>query len=230
MAKRNVKNEGDERLESIETSLTRAEQFVINNRKAIVVVLVLLALAIGAYFVAQKKYFEPREQEAQTAIYHAEQYFANDDFAKALNGDGNYLGFADVIDEFSGTEVANLAKYYAGLCCLNTGDFNQAVSYLEDYNGKDVFVSSVAIGALADAYMELDNLTEAVKCYEEAATESANSFTSPMYLLRAGIVYEMLGNYAKAIEMYNVIKADYPNSPEGFSIEKNIARAQSEMK
>ena len=230
MAKQNVKNEGDERLESIETTLTKAEQFVIDNQKAIVVVLAVMVVAVLAFFGVKKYYLEPREKDAQVAIYHAEQYFENDNFATALNGDGNYLGFVDVINEFGGTKTANLAKYYAGVSYLNTGDFNKVVEYLKSYKGKDVLVSSLALGALADAYMELDNVAEAAKCYENAAVKSANSFTSPMYLLRAGMAYEMAGDYAKAIAAYNKIKADYPNSNEGFSIEKNIARAQAEMK
>lgn len=230
MAKQNVKNEGDERLESIETTLTKAEQFVIDNQKAIIVVLAILLVAVVAFFGAKKYYFEPREEEAQASIYHAEQYFENDNFATALNGDGNYLGFADIINEFGGTKTANLAKYYAGICCLNTGDYNKAIEYLKSYKGKDVLVSSLALGAMADAYMELDNIAEAAKCYLSAATKSENSFTSPMYLLRAGMAYEMAGDYQNAINMYNMIKADYPNSNEGFSIEKYIARAQAEMK
>lgn len=230
MAKQNVKNEGDERLESIEATLTKAEQFVIDNQKAIYVVLAILVVAVFAFFGVKKFYLEPREKDAQVAIYHAEQYFENDNFATALNGDGNFLGFVDVINDFGGTKTANLAKYYAGICCLNTGDFNKAVEYLKSYKGKDVIVSSLALGALADAYMELDNVTEAAKCYVDAATKSENSFTSPMYLLRAGMAYEMAGDYQNAINVYNRIKADYPNSNEGFSIEKYIARAQAEMK
>ena len=229
MAKQNVKNEGDERLESIETTLTRAEQFVIDNQKAIVVVLAIMVVAVLAFFGVKKYYLEPRERDAQVAIYHAEQYFENDNFATALNGDGNYLGFVDVINDFGGTKTANLAKYYAGVCCLNSGDFNKAVEYLQSYKGKDVLVSSMALGAMADAYMELDKVAEAAKTYEKAALKSANSLTSPMYLLRAGMAYEMAGDYAKAIDAYNRIKADYPKSNEGYSIEKNIARAQAEM-
>ena len=230
MAKQNVKNEGDERLESIETTLTRAEQFVIDNQKPIYVVLAILIVAVLAFFGVKKYYLEPREKDAQAAIFHAEQYFENDNFATALNGDGNYLGFVDVINDFGGTKTANLAKYYAGVCCLNTGDFNKAVEYLKSYKGKDVLVSSLALGCLADAYMELGNVAEAAKCYVSAAKKSANSFTSPMYLLRAGMAYEMVGDYQNAINVYNTIKADYPNSNEGFSIEKYIARAQAEMK
>lgn len=230
MAKQIVKNEGDERLESIETTLSKTELFIANNQKTIIIVLVVLAVAILAFFGVKKYYLEPREKEAQTAIYHAEQYFENDNFATALNGDGNYLGFVDVINDFGGTKTANLAKYYAGICCLNTGDFNQAVSYLKDFKGKDVLVSSMALGALADAYMELDNVAEAAATYVKAANKSENTLTSPMYLLRAGMAYEMIGDYQKALNAYNEIKKEYPSSNEGFSIEKNIARATAAMK
>ncbi|MBE6345736.1 MAG: tetratricopeptide repeat protein [Lentimicrobiaceae bacterium] len=230
MAKQNVKNEGDERLESIETTLSKTELFIANNQKTIIIVLAVLAIAVLAVFGVKKFYLEPREKEAQTAIYHAEQYFENDNFATALNGDGNYLGFVDIINDFGGTKTANLAKYYAGICNLNTGDFNQAVSYLKDFKGKDVLVSSLALGALADAYMELDKVAEAAAAYEKAANKSENTLTSPMYLLRAGMAYEMAGNYQQALNVYNKIKKDYPTSNEGFSIEKYIARAQAEMK
>ena len=229
MAKQNVKNEGDERLESIETTLTKAEQFVIDNQKAIYVILAILIVAVFAFFGVKKFYLEPREKDAQAAIYHAEQYFENDNFATALNGDGNYLGFVDVINSFGGTKTANLAKYYAGVCCLNTGDFNNAIKYLKEFKGKDVIVASLALGAMGDAYLELGNVAEAAKCYENAAVKAENGFTSPMYLLRAGMAYEMAGNYQKAIDAYKVIKAEYPNSNEGFSIEKYIARAQAEL-
>lgn len=229
MAKQNVKNEGDERLESIETTLSNTELFIEKNQKAIIIVLAVLIVAVLAFFGVKKYYLEPREKDAQAAIYHAEQYFEKDNFASALNGDGNYLGFINVIDEFGGTKTANLAKYYAGVCYLNIGDYNNAIKYLKEFKGKDVIVTSLALGAMADAYMELDNVAEAAKCYESAAVKSENGFTSPMYLLRAGMAYEMAGNYQKAIEVYKKIKADYPNSNEGFSIEKYIARAQAEM-
>ena len=229
MAKQNVKNEGDERLESIEATLSNTELFIEKNQKAIIAVLAVLIVVVLAFFGVKKYYLEPREKDAQTAIYHAEQYFESQNFASALNGDGNYLGFIGIIDEFGGTKTANLAKYYAGVCCLNTGDYNNAVKYFKEFKGKDVLVASLALGSMGDAYMELDNVAEAAKCYENAALKASNSFTSPMYLLRAGMAYEMIGNYQKAIDAYKKIKAEYPNSNEGFSIEKNIARAQAEL-
>lgn len=229
MAKRNVKKEGDERLKSIETTLSKTELFIVNNQKPILIILAVIVVLVLAILGVKKFYMEPREKEAQTSIFRAEQYFEKDDFAKALNGDGNDLGFLDIINDFRGTKIANLAKYYTGICYLNTGDYEQAIHYLKSFKGKDQLVAPMAIGAIGDAYMELGNIAEAAKYYEQAAFSSKNTFTSPMHMLRAGMAYEMNGNYDKAIELYKKIKADYPTSNEAFSIEKYIARAKAEM-
>ena len=162
-------------------------------------------------------------------MFRAEQLFEKDDYATALNGDGNNAGFLDIISEYGGTKAGNLARYYAGICYLNTGDFNNAVKYLEEFNGKDQIVKPLATGAMGDAYLELDNTAEAAKCYEKAAKESPNSFTSPMFLMKAGLTYEMVNNYQKALEMYKIIKAEYPTSNEGFNIEKYIAYVEAKM-
>ncbi|MBR4838596.1 MAG: tetratricopeptide repeat protein [Bacteroidales bacterium] len=228
MAKENVQKD-EERLESIESTLGKTEMFVEENRKPILIAVVAIVLVVMAIFGLRKFVYEPREAEAQTAIFHAEQLFENDDYATALNGDGNNLGFINIIEEYGGTKAGNLARYYAGICYLNTGDFNNAVKYLGEFKGKDQLVKPLATGAMGDAYMELDNAAEAAKCYERAAKESANSFTSPMMLMKAGYAYEMVENYQKALEMYKIIKADYPNSNEGFSIEKNIAYAEAKL-
>ena len=100
---------------------------------------------------------------------------------------------------------------------------------LGEYKGKDQIVRPLAIGAMGDAYMELDNAAEAAKCYERAANETANSFTGPMFLMRAGLAYEMVENYKKALDMYKTIKAEYPNSNEGFNIDKYIAYVEAKM-
>ena len=82
---------------------------------------------------------------------------------------------------------------------------------------------------MGDAYMELDNVAEAAKCYEKAAKESKNSFTGPMFLMKAGLAYDMVENYQKSLEMYNIIKSEYPTSNEGFNIEKYIAYVEAKL-
>lgn len=228
MANENVKK-NEERLESIESTLGKTEMFIENNKKTITTVVIALVIVILAIFGIKKYYIEPRNDEAQAQMFRAEQFFNNDDYATALNGDGNNLGFLDVINNYGGTKSGNLAKYYAGICYLNLGDFNNAIKYLGEFKGKDEMVKPLALSAMGDAYLELDNAAEAAKCYERAALESKNSFTTPMMLLKAGYAYEMVENYVKALEMYNIIKTEYPNSNEGFSIEKNIAYIEAKM-
>ena len=228
MAKENVQKD-EERLEQIESTLGKTEMFIEKNRNTIMVFLGIIIVVVLAIFGVKKFIFEPREAEAQTAIFHAEQLFENDDYATALNGDGNNAGFMDIINEYGGTKTGNLARYYAGICYLNTGDYNNAIKYLGEFKGKDQMVKPLATGAMGDAYLELDNAAEAAKCYEKAAKESANSFTSPMFLMKAGLAYEMVENYEKALEMYKIIKAEYPNSNEGFSVEKYIAYVEAKL-
>ena len=228
MAKENVQRD-EERLEQIESTLGKTEMFIEKNQKTITVVLAAIVVIVLAIFGVKKFVVEPREAAAQSAMFRAEQLFENDDYATALNGDGNNAGFMDIISEYGGTKSGNLARYYAGICYLNTGDFNNAIKYLGEFKGKDQIVKPLATGAMGDAYLELDNAAEAAKCYEKAAKESKNSFTSPMFLMRAGLAYEMVENYAKALEMYKIIKADYPNSNEGFSIEKYIAYVEAKL-
>ena len=228
MAKENVQKD-EERLEQIETTLGKTEMFIEKNQKTILVVVGAIIIIVLAIFGVKKFVVEPREAEAQTAIFPAEQLFENNDYATALNGDGNNAGFLDIIKDYGRTKSGNLARYYAGICYLNTGDFNNAIKYLGEFKGKDMLVKPLATGAMGDAYLELDNAAEAAKCYEKAAKESENSFTSPMYLMRAGLTYEMVENYQKALEMYKIIKAEYPNSNEGFSIEKYIAYVEAKL-
>ncbi|HJH59877.1 MAG TPA: tetratricopeptide repeat protein [Bacteroidetes bacterium] len=227
MAKENLKNEGGKSLESIESTLSKTELFIENNQKTLLVIVAIVVVLVVGFFGVKKFYLEPRENDAQQAIYHAEQYFENDNFANALNGDGNNLGFADIVSEYGNTKTGNLAKYYAGVCCLKTGDFNKAIEYLKSFKGKDQLVTPLALGNIADAYLELGKVAEAASYYEKAANISKNSFTAPNMLLRAAMTYEMLGNYQKAISLYQQLKSEYPNSNEAFSIEKNIANAET---
>ena len=228
MAKENVKK-NEERLESIESTLGKTEMFVENNKKTITTVVVVLVVIVLAIFGVKKYYIEPRNEEAMAQMFRAEQLFTADDYATALNGDGNNPGFMDIINNYGGTKSGNLAKYYAGICYLNLGEFENAIKYLGEYKGKDAMVKPLAMGAMGDAYLELDNAAEAAKCYERAALDSKNSFTSPMMLMKAGYSYEMVENYQKALEMYNMIKKEYPNSNEGFSVEKNIAFVEAKL-
>jgi tetratricopeptide (TPR) repeat protein len=78
---------------------------------------------------------------------------------------------------------------------------------------------------LGDAYCELNELDKAVSKYEKAAKVADDEYMSPMFLSKAGLVYEKLGKYSDAIKVYTKIKKEYDNSPQAASIDKYITRA-----
>jgi tetratricopeptide (TPR) repeat protein len=218
---------GDQRLENIGETLGKTEQFIFNNQKAIGIVITIIIIAILGFFGYNKYYLEPKSTEAAEQMFHAQLFFESDSLDKALFGDGNSLGFIDISGEYSMTKQGNLANYYAGISYLKKGDYNKAIDYLENFSAGDHLVSPMATGAIGDAYLELGDKERAVAYYLEAANMDDNGFTSPLFLFRAGQVYELLADYDEAVYVYTKIKNKYFKSNEGRSIEKSIARAKA---
>ncbi len=223
--KKDTEVRGDQRLENIEETLTKTEQFIINNQKLIGIVVAVIVVLILGYFGYQRYYLAPRTEEAQSQMYVAQRFFESDSLDKALYGDGNSLGFIDIVDDYGMTDPGNLANYYAGISFLKKGNFDQAIDYLEDFNGKDNIIGPMATGAIGDAYLELGDASKAAAYYLEAANLRDNDLTTPLFLLKAGQTHESLGNYDKAIDIYNRIKDNYSKSQEARTIDKYIGRA-----
>ena len=144
---------------------------------------------------------------------------------KAINGDGNNDGFKYIVEEYGVTKSANLAHYYLGICYLKTGKFEDAIKELNDFDTDDIILEPVATAAIGDANMELGKTEEAITYYLKAAKVQENKFTTPIYLMKAGLAYEELNNYANAIKIYEQIKSEYPESNEGREIEKYLVKA-----
>jgi tetratricopeptide (TPR) repeat protein len=196
-------------------------------------------VAVIALFCAYKLYWLPnQEKEAMNEAFLAQSYFEKDSFNIALTGGGRMektadgdkavMGFNDIADNYSSTKTGNLANYYAGICYLRTGKFQEAIESLEKYSGDDEMVAPMAIGAIGDAHIELNQADEAVKYYEKAADKSSNGFTTPMFLKKAAFALETKGNYAEALTYYERIKNEYIRSTEGRDVEKYIARVKTE--
>jgi tetratricopeptide (TPR) repeat protein len=225
MSKKKVSEQ--DQFESVENALSRTENYIEQNQKSLTIIVLAIIVIIGGYLGYQRFVVSPKEKEAQSQMWMAEQYFARDSFNLALHGDGNYLGFLDIVDEYSITKSANLANYYIGISYLHLGQYEQAIEYLEAFESEDKMVAPIAYGAIGDAYMELEKPDEALKFYEKAVTKSENNFTTPIYLMKVGFVYEQNQDYEKALEAYQTIKNDFPESAEGRQIDKYIARVET---
>ena len=207
--------------------ITRSEEFIRKNQKILTTVGVAIVVVVVAVFGYYKWYKAPREMRAAEEMFAAEQYFLQGDFQKALDGDDANRGFISVIDNYGSTKAGNLAKYYAGIANLRLGNYDEAEKWLGKYSGKDTFTKPIAIMAQGDAEMEKGNTEAAVKQYLSAAKADDNAITAPAALFKAGMGYLMLGDNEKALDCFNQIKHNYPESTEWAEIDKYIALAEA---
>ena len=222
-----MKEQNEEKNLEVGNIIAKTEQFIAQNKKKLTIaacVIVGVALAIWAYvaLVAQ-----PRQVRAAEDMYAAEQWFNEGDFEKALNGNDEYMGFTEVIEKYRSTKSGNLAKYYAGICQLNLGQYDEAIDLLKSYKGKDAFTGAEALMLIGDAYAEQENASEAAKYYEKAASKADNFIISPAALWKAGMMYISLGKSDNAVKAFQQIKDKYPESPEYHEVDKYMAYAQN---
>ena len=215
---------GDDRMVAVEEALGKTEQFIEKNQNMLIYIVLGILIVVLGYFGYKKFYIGPMEDNAQEQIFMAQKYFEMDSLNRALNGDGNALGFLDIIDDYGRTNTGNLAKYYAGVCYLKMGNFEEAVEYLEQHDPTDQIIGPMALGALGDAYLELNDPEQAVRYYLEAADVDVNDFTTPLFLYKAGMTYEMQEEYQDAYDVYERIYLEYYRAPEARNIERNMAR------
>lgn len=220
-----TKSTGDERLDNIGSTLSKAEHFIDKHKKIIIYSISGIALIILSIWGYNNFIYGPKVIKAENEIYMAQMYYEMDSLNLALNGDGEHPGFLEIIDNYGGTPSGNLSHYYVGMIYLKQGLFEDAISELKKFKGKDNIIGPMATGCIGDAYLELGDHDNALKYYIKASKQSDNSFTTPMYLMRAAWVYEDMGNWDDAIELYEKIRNDYRKSYEGSEVNKYIARA-----
>ncbi|UTW62114.1 tetratricopeptide repeat protein [bacterium SCSIO 12741] len=226
MSKKNHE-EKDEVIVDIGGTYNQVEQFIEKNKNVMVGGLVAIALVIGGFFAYNSFYLEPLQEEASNEIWRAQQYERSDSLEQALYGDGMYMGFEGISDDFGATNTGKLANYQMGLVYMRQGEYQLAIDAMDDFKSDDVMASAIALGVQGDAYMQLDDPDMALSKYIAAARRSPNNFTTPIFLKKAGEVAEALGDYSQAVSLYEEIEKDYKDTQEGKSIEKFLYRAKT---
>jgi len=205
--------------------VVKAKNFWTQYQKPLLTIIIVLVVIIAGWFGYKNYVVAPKEAEAQEAMWKAEEYFRLDSLNLALNGDKFNRGFVYIINNYGSTNAGNLAKYYAGICYLRTGNFNKAVDNLKDFSTPAKQIQMMAYGALGDAYSELNKNDDAVNYYKKAANEFTDDVTmSSEYLFRAALKLETLGKNSEALDLYKELKEKYPNTEKGFSADKYIYR------
>lgn len=205
--------------------------FFQDNQKSIIFIFGGIVVLVLLYLGYQNLYLAPRADKAANEIYKAEEYALIDSLqAKAIDGDGSFLGFKEIADEYSNTKSANIANAYLGGLYLRQGNYQDAIKHLQKYSatGSEI-LDPLVIGLIGDAYSESKDYKNAADQYKKAADKSKNAYTSPLFLKKLGLVYEALEDFKNAEKAYQTIKTDFPESPEASMIDGPLARAQAKQ-
>lgn len=225
-AKRKSENELLENPEALAQRLSKSEEWLEKNKILVYGILGVIALAIAGMFFYTSN-LDSQNETAQSEMFQAQYWFESDSLDLALNGDGNFYGFLEIIDNYGSTKAGNLSKFYAGACYLKQGDFDQAIEYLNSFSSGDVLVQGRAYALLGDANLEKGNFEEAADFYGKAAEYNPNEFFSPDYLIKQAIAYEESGDYANAVAAYDIIIKQFSTSNKIQVARKHRARVET---
>jgi predicted negative regulator of RcsB-dependent stress response len=226
MAKKEESKDLLENAEVIQEKIVGVEHWIEQNPKIIIGVVAALVLTVGGYF-GWKYYIDNQEAQAQKEMFQAVHYFEADSLNLAFNGDGNNLGFKQIIEDYGMTPAGNLANFYAGAIHLKQGKFPLAIYYLEDFKSSDMLVQGRAYSLIGDAYMEQKDFENASKWYNKASEYQPNKEFTPIYMMKAALAYEKLNQNDKAKEVYQKIIDTYFESSEVQNAKKYKARLET---
>ena len=222
-------------LNTLDETASKSEQWIEKNSKPLLITLISLVVVFLGYLGYNKFIDEPKELEAADELAFPRKYF--DDAAVAGSGvdsllnlglegaDGKY-GFVDIAESYSGTNAGNLANYYAGVSYLQLKQYDKAIEFLSKFESDDEMLGPISLGAIGDAFSDINQPKDALEYYERAANKKDNEFTTPLYLFKAGETAMNLKEFKKAESFFTQIKENYSKSDQGRDIEKFINAAQ----
>lgn len=225
MAKKQ-KNQGDEQLANVEETLVQSEQWLEKNRNTLLICVGVIVVVVLGFFAIKKFWYEPRVEAGVNAMALCQDYFAVDSFRVALEGDAmDCEGFLGVIDQYSMTPSAKLAKTYAGICYYHLGEYEEAISYLKKGDAESLNAGPAVAQLIGDAYVELGQYDDAVSAFKKAV-DSDNDFIAPSSLLKLGHVYRELDRKEDARAAYQRILDEYPESMQAYEVEAYLAQVR----
>lgn len=229
MAKKETNLSEEKELENLQSALSTTESFIEKNHKILTIILCVIILIIAVWLLVENLYIAPKEAEANEMMIAGQEYFQKGDYDTAINGDSiSFDGFISIYENYKITKAGNLATAYAGLSYYKLGDYDNAIEYLEKFDGNDDVLKYTVCGTIGDCYAQKGDAQKAIDYFLKAA-KADNILIKPVYKVKAGVAYESLGEYDKAIELYNEVKRDATSAqrgvPEVDEIDKYITAA-----
>ena len=230
MATRRKKKQNDDTLVDIVEARDNASDFLENNQKTIFGGLTLAVLLFGGIFAYNQFYKAPANQAAMEGISQAQIQFEQDSFALALTNPGNgYEGFLDMIDNHGSTKAGNAAKAYAGISYLQLGEFDAAITFMNQFSPSGEIAPIIKNGVLGDAYSEKNELDKALSYYNKAVSAGKNEMLTPYYLVKVGMLNFKQEDFKSSKVAFEKIKNDFPFTQMATVATKYLSRVEAKL-
>lgn len=221
---------------TLDTSAGRAEAWVARNQNYILTSIGAVVIIVLAYLAYMSFVLKPLNEESTNAMAQAQTYFKqgmqdptvqDSLYTLALEGDGVAPGFIEIIENYGSSDASQLATYNAGMIFLQQGDFDQAISYLDNFSTSDPILGALALGGIGDAFAELNQLEDALGYYQKAVSFAENDLTTPRFLLKAAQVALAVNKNSAAAEFLENLKENYASAPESNKAAVLLAQAKN---
>lgn len=211
---------------AVVSAVSRTEQFFNENKKLLWGIVAAIVVIAAAGYAFYKFSYLPKKVEASSQTIWAQNAFMQNNWELALEGDGNNLGFRQIIEDYG--SKAGAAVYISAAICemqKDSSDLDAAWAYLQKYSGDDI-MNARAEALKGDIRCAQGNYKEALSYYEKAAKVAECEFNAS-YIFKAAQCCEALGQKEEALEYYQTIRDFYPKSIEAQDIDKYITRLQT---
>ena len=209
----------EEKLQQVRSYIERRQQ------RIYIVTGLVLAVTIGIFL--WQRHQQQQDGAAQSEMFQAVYYFEEGKFEQALQGDGTYAGFLDIIQDYKLTKAANLAHFYAGVCYMQQQGYEEAIKHLKQFKANDFLLQARAWALIGDALTEQQQYAQATTYYLKAADYKPNEFFTPIYLVKAAQAYEAQQAYQAALRCYQRIIQEYPKAALYEEATKHASRIEA---
>jgi len=213
MSKKQVKEELEQ--DVLLETFSKAQSFYDSNKNAVIgaliAVIVILGGSVGYYY-----YSTAQENQAQQLMGQASQAYLQGNYQQALTGsEADFtVGFQQIINNYSMTDAANLARYYAGVSEFKLGNPQEALGYIQQYEIPEGIMGVGPLSFHGVVLTDLGNHSEAAQMFVKAAEWDENDSTTPYNYLEAAKAFHDAGNSAKAQEYADMIVNDFSSSSQ----------------
>lgn len=184
------------------------EEFLDRNQKAIVLLVIAVALG-GVALVIYRGIQTSRQESAGAALTKAE----------------DLAGYQAVVKEHPDTIAAGSAMVLLANSQWTAGKQDDAIGTLQkfvsNHPGHPALPSAKA--NLASKLMTQGKSGDAAKLFEEIAADSSARFIAPFALVSLGDLSRDSGNLEKAEASYNQVKTDFPDSSFSETANRRLA-------